>query len=188
MFLLRSSVLLSAFFHVTHVSVATYLDLYHRSSSLPNLLARTANGTSGLDLVGTGYNVNITLGNKTFSVMIDTGRWAPHPNTFFHSPCSSCLPAALIKLSSDLWVAGTVPGATDTGTSAGVHYVAGSAQGMHILHHARSPNHQYCARSPLGPVKTAELDLLGFTVPNQAFSTFRDLLGSYIDRLTTFVT
>jgi hypothetical protein len=86
---MRSSVLLSAFLHVTHVSVATYLDLYHRSSSLPNLLARATNGTSGLDFGGGGggYSVNITLGNKTFSVMIDTGRWVPHPDTFFHSPC-----------------------------------------------------------------------------------------------------
>jgi hypothetical protein len=73
---LRSSVLLAAFLHVTHGSIATYLDLYHRSSSLPHLLTRAANGTSGLDFSGPGYNINITLGGKTFSVIIDTGRWA----------------------------------------------------------------------------------------------------------------
>jgi len=76
MFTLRSSVLLAAFLHVTHGSIATYLDLYHRSSSLPDLLARAANGTSGLDISGPSYNINVTLGGKTFSVLIDTGRWA----------------------------------------------------------------------------------------------------------------
>jgi hypothetical protein len=71
-FLLLSVYLL----HVTHISVATYLDLTHRSPSLPDILARAANGTSGLDIGGGGYNINITLGGKTFLVLIDTGRWA----------------------------------------------------------------------------------------------------------------
>ncbi|KAI0250550.1 aspartic peptidase domain-containing protein [Lactifluus subvellereus] len=122
MFTLRSSVLLAAFLHVTHGSIATYLDLYHRSSSLPDLLARDT-GTSGLDASGTAYSINITLGGQTFSVLIDTG-------------------------SADLWVAGTVSTAIDTGATATVQYAVGSAG---------------------GPVKTAPLELLGFTVPDQAF-------------------
>ena len=132
---LRSSVLLAAFLHVTHGSIATYLDLYHRSSSLPHLLARAANHTSGLDVVGPGYNINITLGGKTFSVQIDTGRWALHSSTpRVHR--TSCLPAVLINPSADLWVAGTVPGAIDTGANATVQYAVGSDGGMHVLHHA----------------------------------------------------
>jgi hypothetical protein len=71
-----SSLLLAVFlFHLTHVSVATYLDLSHRSPSLPDLLARAGNGTSALDMGGGGYNINITLGGKRFLVLIDTGRW-----------------------------------------------------------------------------------------------------------------
>jgi hypothetical protein len=70
---LKSSVLLAAFLHVTHGCFATYLDLYPRSSSLPHLLARAANGTSGLDF-NNYYYINITLGGKMFSVIIDTGR------------------------------------------------------------------------------------------------------------------
>ncbi|KAH9065101.1 acid protease [Lactarius deliciosus] len=53
--------------------------------------------------------------------------------------------------SSDLWVTGAVPRAEDTGTSASVQYAIGSAE---------------------GPVKTAQLEILGFTVPDQAFSAF----------------
>ncbi|KAH9172154.1 aspartic peptidase domain-containing protein, partial [Lactarius sanguifluus] len=50
--------------------------------------------------------------------------------------------------SSDLWVAGAVPQAEDTGASASIQYAVGSKA---------------------GPVKTAQLEILGFTVPDQAF-------------------
>ncbi|KAI0301931.1 aspartic peptidase domain-containing protein [Multifurca ochricompacta] len=118
-----SSILLAAFLHVAQGVIATYLDLdlYHRSASLPNLFTR--NSTSGLDIANGAYNINITLGGNQYSVLIDTG-------------------------SSDLWVAGTVPRATDTGASASIQYAVGAAA---------------------GPVKTADLNFLGFTVPNQAF-------------------
>ncbi|KAI0315897.1 aspartic peptidase domain-containing protein [Amylostereum chailletii] len=69
------------------------------------------------------YTTNITLNNKEFSALIDTG-------------------------SSDLWVAGTVPSAQDTGTTSSVTYAVGNAE---------------------GPVKTASLNFAGYTVPDQAF-------------------
>ncbi|KAI0067567.1 acid protease [Artomyces pyxidatus] len=69
------------------------------------------------------YFTNITLGGQQFGVSIDTG-------------------------SSDLWVAGVVPNANDTGASAKVTYAIGQVQ---------------------GPVRTAPLEFAGFTVPDQAF-------------------
>ncbi|KAI0045590.1 acid protease, partial [Auriscalpium vulgare] len=69
------------------------------------------------------YYTNITLGGSPFSVAIDTG-------------------------SSDLWVAGTVPGAKNTGFSADVTYAVGDDH---------------------GPVQTAPLEFAGYTVPDQAF-------------------
>lgn len=50
--------------------------------------------------------------------------------------------------SSDLWVVGSVPQANDTGASASIQYAIGSEA---------------------GPVRTAQLEILGFTVPDQAF-------------------
>ncbi|KAH9037652.1 aspartic peptidase domain-containing protein [Lactarius pseudohatsudake] len=101
-----------------HTTLATYVDLPRRSGPL---FARSS--TSGLDAFNGSYHINITLGGNQYSVLIDTG-------------------------SSDLWVAGAVPQAEDTGTSASIQYAVGSAE---------------------GPVKTAQLEILGFTVPDQAF-------------------
>ncbi|PCH39891.1 acid protease [Wolfiporia cocos MD-104 SS10] len=50
--------------------------------------------------------------------------------------------------SSDLYVAGTVPNSKDTGKTSGVAYAVGAVS---------------------GPIKTATLDFLGYTVDNQAF-------------------
>ncbi|KAI0030441.1 aspartic peptidase domain-containing protein, partial [Vararia minispora EC-137] len=50
--------------------------------------------------------------------------------------------------SSDLWVAGTVPSAASTGKTAVVNYAVGSAEGT---------------------IKTASLDFLGYTIPDQAY-------------------
>jgi predicted aspartyl protease len=72
---LRPSILLSAILYATQVSLALHIDHSRRSEdSLPNLLTRAPNATSGLDITGGSYYINITLGGKHFSVMIDTGR------------------------------------------------------------------------------------------------------------------
>ncbi|KAH9007245.1 aspartic peptidase domain-containing protein [Lactarius hatsudake] len=115
---LRSSIVLTALLRATQGSLATYIDLPRRSGPLS-----TPSSTSGLDSVNGSYNINITLGGNQYSVIIDTG-------------------------SSDLWVAGVVPQAKDTGADASIQYAIGSAA---------------------GPVKTAQLEILGFTVPDQAF-------------------
>ena len=73
---LRPSVLLAAILYATQVSLALHIDLPRFSEDrLPNLLARAPNATSTLDINnGNSYYINITLGGKPFSVLIDTGR------------------------------------------------------------------------------------------------------------------
>jgi hypothetical protein len=73
---LRPSVLLlSAILCATQLSFALHVDLPRRSEdSFPNLLSRAPNATSGLDITGSSYTINITLGGKQFAVIIDTGR------------------------------------------------------------------------------------------------------------------
>ncbi|KAI9448438.1 acid protease [Lactarius indigo] len=115
---LRPSIVLAVLLRATQGSLATYTDLSRRSGPL-----FTRSSTSGLDPINGSYNINITLGGNQYSVSIDTG-------------------------SSDLWVAGAVPQAKDTGANASIEYAIGSEA---------------------GPVKTAQLEILGFTVPDQAF-------------------
>ncbi|KAI0341939.1 acid protease [Trametopsis cervina] len=69
------------------------------------------------------YFTNISLNGVDFPVLIDTG-------------------------SSDLWVAGKVPGAGSTGKTAKVEYAIGGAS---------------------GPILTAKMEVEGFTITNQAF-------------------
>jgi hypothetical protein len=72
---IRPSILLAALLYATQVSLALYIDFPRSSEArLPNLLTRAPNATSTLDIIGAGYNINITLGGKQFSVLIDTGR------------------------------------------------------------------------------------------------------------------
>lgn len=73
---LRPSILLASVLQVAQVVLAFHIELPSRSeAALPNLLARAPNATSGLDDDGgSSYYINITLGGKQFSVMIDTGR------------------------------------------------------------------------------------------------------------------
>ncbi|KAK7048656.1 peptidase A1 domain-containing protein [Favolaschia claudopus] len=69
------------------------------------------------------YTTNITVGGAQFNVLIDTG-------------------------SSDLWVAGSVSSASDTGKAASISYASGGAA---------------------GPVKIAPVQFAASTVPEQAF-------------------
>jgi hypothetical protein len=102
---------------------------------------------SGLDNAqNLKYFANITLGGKSFSVEIDTGRQATN--------ITFSLFNLQLLFSSDLWVAGDVPNSNDTGVSAGVQYAVGGVNGK---------------------VKTAPLTFLNFSVPDQAFSMFRKL-------------
>jgi len=119
-----SSLLFTTLLHAAHTSLAVHVDLPRREiADLSSLFSRASNGTSTLDSANGSYSINITLGGKAYSVMIDSG-------------------------SSDLWVAGAVPGAKDTGATAQITYAVGSAQ---------------------GPVKTADLTILGYTVKDQAY-------------------
>lgn len=84
-------------------------------------------GTSGDTDIGnianSQYVANITVGGGNFVVILDTG-------------------------SSDLWVTGTVPNSTDTGTHTQISYAVGEAAGN---------------------IHTAEVTFSDFTVPEQAF-------------------
>ncbi|KAF9646038.1 acid protease [Thelephora ganbajun] len=81
-------------------------------------------GSSTLSNSGdVSYYANITLGGASFSVLIDTG-------------------------SSDLWVAGSIPSAKETGKNSGVDYAIGSVR---------------------GPVKLANLNFTGYIVNDQAY-------------------
>jgi len=72
---LRPSILLASALQATQIALAFHIELPSRSeAALPNLLARAPNATSGLDNKGGAYYINITLGGKPFSVLIDTGR------------------------------------------------------------------------------------------------------------------
>ena len=73
---IRPSILLAALLYATQVSLALYINLPRSSEArLPNLLTRAPNATSTLDIHNEdSYYINITLGGKQFSVLIDTGR------------------------------------------------------------------------------------------------------------------
>jgi hypothetical protein len=83
---------------------------------------------------------------------------------------SAHLPAPLVQNnpSSDLWVAGTVPNAKNTGASASIQYAVGAAEGARVFF---SPSPNIVLTLYKGPVQTADLTLLGYTVKDQAFST-----------------
>jgi predicted aspartyl protease len=73
--LLWPSVLLASVLLATQVTLALHVELPTRSeASLHDLLARAPNATSSLDNNGGSYYINITLGGRQFSVLIDTGR------------------------------------------------------------------------------------------------------------------
>jgi len=73
----RPSILLASVLQATQIALALYIEIPTRSeAALPNLLARAANATSGLDYDNSqqAYYINVTLGGRQFSVFIDTGR------------------------------------------------------------------------------------------------------------------
>lgn len=102
---------------------------------------------SGLDNAqNLKYFANMSLGGNYYSVEIDTGR----------QEINTLLPFYDLQLlfSSDLWMSGDVPNSNDTGVSASVQYAVGGVNGK---------------------VKTAPLTFLNYSVPDQAFSMFRNL-------------
>ncbi len=124
----KTSILLAACLCATHESFAAYIDPSRRFKfgSQPHLFAR--NFTSGLDYFALGYNINITLSGKKFSVSIDSGRWV---TTVLHQLRAPDSPPTLFPgRSSDLWVMGSVPNAIDTGASTSIQYADGSQKGM----------------------------------------------------------
>lgn len=72
---LRPSIFLASLLQASQIALAFHIELPARSeAALPNLLARAPNATSGLDDNGGAYYINVTLGGRQFSVLIDTGR------------------------------------------------------------------------------------------------------------------
>ncbi|ETW81523.1 aspartic peptidase, partial [Heterobasidion irregulare TC 32-1] len=118
------SLLLAALLSSASHVAAVHLSLRGQLESAPAPALARRGHISGLNNgQNVNYYTNITLGGQDFSVLVDTG-------------------------SSDLYVAGSVPNAKDTGTSTAVVYAIGSAQ---------------------GPIKTSKLDFAGYTVNDQAF-------------------
>ncbi|TFK40751.1 aspartic peptidase domain-containing protein [Crucibulum laeve] len=76
----------------------------HPAGQQLNLRAPKSKGVFLNNSVDLGYYVDITLGGKPFTVLIDTG-------------------------SSDLWISGRVENSTDTGTRSGVTYAVGGVEG-----------------------------------------------------------
>ena len=162
---LRSSIVLAAILlRATQGSLATYT---RRSGPLHNLFARSS--TSGLDFVNGSYNINITLGRSQYTVMVDTGRW--DTDSFIrcqrsaHSPTVRSpalifglrVPYLRLKTRALLPQSNTLSVRKQVCTST----VMLEIRAKHFTRYFSS-----------GPVKTAQLDILGFTVPDQAFSTF----------------
>lgn len=62
-----------------------------------------------------------------------------------------------------------VPGAINTGKTANVSYAVGSVEGTMSANSLRFINH--CLNLFAGPIQLGKLELAGYTVNNQAFST-----------------
>ena len=69
--------------------------------------------------------------------------------------------------SSDLWVATSVPGATDLGKSLTLSYAVGNAAGASVI--SSHVHDRLYADLVSGDVNAASLSFDNFTVPNQAF-------------------
>jgi len=116
---------------LSHLAAAVILPFRAVSRNTHNHSLSKRNNLTGVALENANnilYAVNITLGGASFTVALDTG-------------------------SSDLWVAGTVPGTEDTGKSADVSYAIGEAK---------------------GDINLATLGFDNYTVDNQAFILVND--------------
>ncbi|KAF8271975.1 hypothetical protein EI94DRAFT_1719348 [Lactarius quietus] len=112
---------------LSHLAAAVILPFRAVSRNTHNHSLSKRNNLTGVALENANnilYAVNITLGGASFTVALDTGRHGHSP--FFGLICDSH------PSSSDLWVAGTVPGTEDTGKSADVSYAIGEAKGVHV--------------------------------------------------------
>ena len=108
-------------FEVRNVSPSQSLQ---KRASISGELVNTSNGSIPIaNSQNAQYISNITLGGQVIPVLLDTGRYVP----------SFCLSQNVLGLpnlpSSDLWVTGTVPGATDSGKSTKLEYAVGEAAG-----------------------------------------------------------
>src|SRR5579863_6394452 len=136
-------VFLLAVLHFCHHVAALRFHLRGHTIS-PHL--RKRNHISALDNTqNLQYFTNITLGEKHFSVSIDTGRHVVFLVSFLPTTEFSSL------TSSDLWVADNITNSNDTGVSTSVQYAVGGVSGN---------------------IRTAQLKFLDFVVPDQAFSRF----------------
>ncbi|TFK70924.1 acid protease [Pluteus cervinus] len=114
--------LIAALILLTETLPSHALQLQVQARRRPSLQRRD-NSVALVDSGDVSYQTNLTLGGVSFACLVDTG-------------------------SSDLWVAGSVPGASLTGFTTGVNYAVGQVQ---------------------GPIKLATLDFAGFTVQSQAY-------------------
>jgi hypothetical protein len=102
-------------------------------ASNPTIHSPRQSSSNGIVPIGNTQNffyyTNITLGGQNISVMLDTGRYESFVlgisyqlRVFVYLPIHS----------SDLWVSGTVSGATDTGSSLKLSYAVGTAAGQSL--------------------------------------------------------
>ncbi|KAI0267614.1 aspartic peptidase domain-containing protein [Russula aff. rugulosa BPL654] len=92
-----------------------------------------------------GLYLNLTAGAYYINITLGGTQFSVSIDT---GSAHLSLPLVQNNASSDLWVAGPVPNANSTGVNASIHYDVGSDE---------------------GPVQTADLTLLGYTIPDQAF-------------------
>ena len=174
---LRPFIMLPSILYATQVSLALHIEFPRGSGTrLSNLLTRAPNATSTLDKNYGGYNINITLGGKQFSVMVDTGRYALYPYRLISAPNISPHSYWYKTLVQTFGYRGRYPmpsirelllKSITTSAQLKVSVFCFFSESCD-----RDLTHVVLHASPFqGPVKKANLTMLGFTVPNQAFST-----------------
>lgn len=111
------------------LALATHADANHLQLSgrhgATSDLQRRASMSGTMSQLGDAQNMvyltNVTFNEQPYSIMIDTGRYAPLHHGHFQLFTSST--------SSDLWVSAKVPNAVDEKYQSEVSYASGSAQG-----------------------------------------------------------